>query len=347
MLDTIRAALGEALQACADTRVHHCELQATALDGDRCIISGVALDAAELAGVTDALRPRFPDLTFDTAPVRVLRGVGAATEWVLAANLTGLYASSSFLSEQLSQMLNGERLEVLLEEGRWCYVRQRDGYLGWVYGPYLAGPDRREVTHLVCEPVSLLRAEPAAAAPIVNRALAGTTVAVREEADGWVHLELAGAPEEPLRPALHGWVPASDVRRLAALPVDEPGRRAQIVADAARFMGVPYLWGGGSALGIDCSGYAQLLHKLVGVTLPRDADMQFDAGLPVEPPFRPADLLFFGEFGARRKITHVAVSLGGWRIIHSSRSRNGVQEDDVRAVDHLRESFVGARTFCP
>jgi cell wall-associated NlpC family hydrolase len=73
--------------------------------------------------------------------------------------------------------------------------------------------------------------------------------------------------------------------------------------------------------------------------------MQFDAGRPVAPPFQPGDLLFFGEAGARRKITHVAVSLGAWRIIHSSRSRNGVYQDDVQAVDHLQQSFVGARTF--
>ena len=74
--------------------------------------------------------------------------------------------------------------------------------------------------------------------------------------------------------------------------------------------------------------------------------MQFDAGQPVEPPFRPADLLFFGESSERRNITHVGVSLGGWRILHASRSRNGVYEDDVQAVEHLGDSFVGARTFC-
>ncbi len=106
-----------------------------------------------------------------------------------------------------------------------------------------------------------------------------------------------------------------------------------------------YLWGGCSAWGIDCSGFAQLMHRLSGVTLPRDADMQYEAGRPVDYPYQPGDLLFFGESGDRRKITHVAISLGGWDIIHSSRRINGVYHDNVQAVPGLRDSFAGARTF--
>ena len=134
--------------------------------------------------------------------------------------------------------------------------------------------------------------------------------------DGWAHVELAGGFQGW---GHQGWLPSADLRAFGRLPQDEAARREQIIADGRRFTGVPYLWGGCSALGIDCSGFAQLLHRLAGVTLPRDADMQFAAGRAVSEPYRPGDLLFFGEVGDLRKITHVGVSLGEWRIIHSSR----------------------------
>lgn len=336
MLETIRSALAEAAETFSDTRVHYCKLEGAALEGGCCMLAGAVLDAATLAAVWAGVAGRFPHVTFDASAVRVLRGPTVST-LAVATNLTGLYAQPSFLSEQVSQLLNGALVEELASEGRWSMIRQADGYLGWTYRPYLAAPSGCTVTHLVCEPVSLLRAAPMAGAALAGRVLAGTAVAVGGSEAAWAHIVLEGG--------LAGWLPVADLRRFGALPQDEVARRGQIIEDARRLTGVPYLWGGGSAFGIDCSGFAQLTHRLVGVTLPRDADMQFDAGRPVEPPFRPGDLLFFGETGERRKITHVGISLGDWRIIHSSRSRNGVHEDDVRVVAHLCESFVGARTF--
>ena len=121
-----------------------------------------------------------------------------------------------------------------------------------------------------------------------------------------------------------------------------------IIWDARRMTGVYYLWGGCTGWGIDCSGLAQLTHKLSGYTLPRDCDLQFAAGKPIEgPPFRAGDLLYFWN-EARTKMGHVGIATGdGWNIIHSSRGRNGVYEEDVQASENLRGSYAGARTFLP
>ena len=338
MIEQLGTALAEIGQSFGDTRVQLFRVVVASLDGERCTLSGEVLDDETLASVQAILRDRVPGLTFDASSIEVLRRPDAV-RLAVATNLTGLYAKPSFLAEMLSELLKGWEVEVLREQERWCFVRQGDGYLGWAYRPYLASEPTVSPTHVICEPVSLLRSDPAPDAALVTRILGGTHVSVQESDSGWAKLSVIGGCE--------AWAPTANLRPLSALPSDETGRRAQIVADAFRFVGVPYLWGGCSALGIDCSGFARLLHHLIGLSLPRDADMQFKAGIPVDYPYQPGDLLFFGENGHSDspRVTHVAVSLGGWRIIHSSRSRNGVYVDDVQCVAHLRESFVATRTF--
>ena len=87
------------------------------------------------------------------------------------------------------------------------------------------------------------------------------------------------------------------------------GSEADLVATARRFSGVPYLWGGMSVQGVDCSGLTSRVYAANGIDLPRDADMQFDdpRAQPVErADLRPGDLVFFGQ----KKITHVGMYVG-------------------------------------
>lgn len=335
MTDEVVAALSDITGAYSDSRTCYCRLDQIEAPGGGLVLTGQVLDEMTLQDAVGQLAARFPQITCDTTRVRVLRS-GAPTR-VLGTNITGFYARPSFLAEQLSQLLSGSPVEVLLEEDRWCFARQPDGYLGWVYAPYLSSASIDTVTHLVCSPETGVGTEPHDAAPLATRLLGGASVAVDGEDGPWRHVRLAGGQS--------GWVKASALRALDALPYNEKARRDQIIRDAEQFTGVQYLWGGCSAWGIDCSGFSQLLHRLSGVVLPRDADMQYAAGQPVDFPYQPGDLLFFGEAGDARKITHVAVSRGGWDIIHSSRRINGVYEDNVQQVERLRETFVGARTF--
>ncbi len=336
MEEQIKQAVVDATAPFADKRIHICQIEVTAVGDGRITLTGMVLDEVTLTAVLSHLAAACPDYALEASAVTIVRQPERA-KLTVCTTITGLHNSPGFLSEPGSYLLNGMLLEPLREDGRWLFVRQEDGYLGWAYAPYLGEAPLTTPTHLVCEPVALLRQEPDEQASIENRVLAGTAVAVTQQQNGWQHITLAGLPG--------GWLPAHHLRPLADLPQTAVAQHAQLIADAPRFTGVPYLWAGVSGYGIDCSGYVQLLYRLAGVTLPRDADMMFAAGQPVEPPYQPGDLFFFGSESGHRHISHVGMSLGGWQMIHSSRSRNGVFVDEVTAVPHLRDTFAGARSF--
>ena len=169
---------------------------------------------------------------------------------------------------------------------------------------------------------------------MLTRLLGGTAVRLEAVEGEWAKIAAQ----------CFGWLPLAHLRALDSMPTGEAELRTQLVQDALRLTGVPYQWGGVTANGIDCSGFTRLVHRWAGVRIPRDADLQYRAGRPLEPPFRPADLVFFGESGGK-KIAHVALSLGGWEIIHASLSRNGVYTDNIQAVEHLRENLTGGCSF--
>jgi len=341
MKQQIEQVLADVAARYNDRRLHVCNLRADVDEEGAVKIAGRVLEASYLEAVRQSLPPSARVASYD---VTVLRADATRTVAV-ATNLTDLHVEPSFLSELLTQVTYGVELEVLEEQDKWVFVRQRDGYLGWAYKPYLTDEEVLEPTHIVTSPHAPLFGDPRLEhGTLITRVLGGTRVHIADEGWGHNYIRLGG------RMLLGGWTHGGSLRPLASLPLKVSDGRRQMIADARQFRGTYYLWGGCSAFGIDCSGLAQLVHRLSGYTIPRDADMQFAAGRPVEggpENFRPGDLLFFTGDHNRRKISHVGISTGGWNMIHSSRFHNGVYEDDVQQRPHLRDTFAGARTFLP
>jgi cell wall-associated NlpC family hydrolase len=335
MLETLRSLLVEISARYTDQRVQVFEVQAESGEGEWVALNGKVLDEDTLSDLRTCLETQLPGLQVDYGGIRVLRSTPPRLKSV-ATNLTGLYASPSWQAEMLTQLFYGWELEVLDECVPWVFVRLADGYLGWTYLPYLTDSPSPAPTHLVIAPASYVRSEITSGSQVVGRLLCGTAAQVVRWANHSAEIDAQ----------VWGWVNASDLRALEDLPrLSNAERRAMMVADATRLTGVPYLAGGCSAMGVDSAGLIQLIHRLVGIEIPRDADMQFEEGRKVEPPFQPGDLLFFKEKGRNQIINHVGVSLGGWRIIHSSRQRNGVYFDDVMDEPQLKESFIGACSY--
>lgn len=300
-------------------------------------LSGRVLDKSQL----DELPHLFPTHSLDTAAIRVLNA--ETHEHVhVATNLTGLYEKPTFGMALSSELTYGTDLEVMDEQGKWVFTRQNDGYLGWAYRRYLGEGLAPSPTHLVLAPAIELRAEPSETSEIVTRLVSGTSVSIngsrngrKDQQNGWVHVQANKT----------GWMKSIHLRAINELPETLEERRQAIAQDGQRMIGIPYLWGGTSGNGIDCSGFARLLHRWVGVGIPRDADMHHAAAKPAQPPYEIGDLFFFAESDSSRKISHVGVSLGGWKMIHSSRARNGVYVDDLQERKDLMDIFVSAGSF--
>jgi hypothetical protein len=161
--------------------------------------------------------------------------------------------------------------------------------------------------------LAALRAEPRDDAEQVTQAVLGEPLRVDEERDGWVRVTtLYDYP---------GWIRAVELR-------GDP------LAEARRFLGVPYEWGGLTERGLDCSGLVHVAFRRAGWVVPRDADQQEDAGEPVaEDALQVGDLLTYGP--ADGPADHVAFWLGEGRILHATNredARSVVEEPEPEAL---------------
>jgi hypothetical protein len=314
MSTDIQNKLNELSSQC-DNRISIFDVEITALDNKTLTLSGRVFDKTQV----DDLHRFFPDLRVDTASIHILNR-SSLPRIRVATNLTGLYEKPTFGMPLSSELCFGTELEILEEKNNWVYLSEE------VSAAY---------SHLVTGPVVELHAEPKENSEVLTRIMSGTGVTALENNGEWARVSANKT----------GWVCSSALRAVKDIPQTLEKKRETLVTDAISMTGIPYLWGGTSGNGIDCSGFARLLHRWVGIEIPRDADMQAAASNPVEAPFEIGDLLFFGEGDSNRHVTHVGISLGGWKTIHSSRGNNGVYIDDVEKKASLKEIFMHAGTF--
>jgi gamma-D-glutamyl-L-lysine dipeptidyl-peptidase len=236
-----------------------------------------------------------------------------------------------------SQLLLGEIVERLgaSRDGAWLRIRNRaDGYRGWAraWGVVPASAARvrrweRRASARVMVPHALLRARPGAGL-VVSPLFAGGRAIPLATRGRHRLLELPDGRR--------GWVEARSI--LTRRPRPRP-----LQARIGSLLGVPYLWGGRTPLGLDCSAFTQIVLGEGGVRLPRDAADQARAcrRLGAGEPAKPGDLVFFGR--PRARIGHVGIGLGGDLFAHA---RGYVRLGSLNSSNPLCDKALVAQFRC-
>jgi len=260
----------------------------------------------------------------DSVTVLPTAELGDKKHAIINISVANLRSKPKHSAELATQATLGTPVKVLKKQGSWYYIQTPDKYLAWVdagaialftevvienygsldkiiytktYGHAYAGPDKEE---------------------IVSDLVAGNVLEVLKYVDKFYIVRfpdgrqayVAHEESEKYKDWLAGLDSSSDA----------------LVATSKRFMGVPYLWGGTSTKGMDCSGFTKTIFFLNGMIIPRDASQQVHTGKPIDDTgnfnsLEAGDLLFFGvkaTDSTKEKVVHVGMWIGNNEFIHAS-----------------------------
>ena len=248
----------------------------------------------------------------------------------------------------LATLEDGTRVEVLsTAENGWYQISFGD-LVGYVSSDYLT-VDAQDAVAAVPSAAPLAEAEQTVQyARVTASALnvrtgpstdydkagslpAGSVVEILGQSDGWYQIE-------------SGYISGDYVILVDAAEAASSGKGQEIANYALTFVGYPYVYGGSSPSGFDCSGFTQYVYKQFGYGLNRTASAQLQNGTPVSmSELQPGDLVLFKRSGTGSSAaSHVGIYIGNGQFVHASTSKVGVIVSDISSA-YYTTGFVGGR----
>lgn len=265
-------------------------------------------------------------------------------------------------AELASQVLLGTKVDLLQQQDGYYRARTPEGYIAWIATSSVTPMTSAETNQWKSAEKVIFTADfghsytqPDHKSLRVSDLVMGDLLIALGQSDGFYHVQypdgrLAYIAEEQVRP-FDNWL---GTRHVTA---------ENVLAVAKSMMGVPYLWGGTSVKGVDCSGFTKTAYFMNGLVIPRDASQQVLAGEPVDiltadtldtekalRNLQPADLLFFASGKGRSpdaRITHVALYLGNGEFIHAAGTVriNSMRPEAPNYNDFESRTLVSARRY--
>ena len=222
---------------------------------------------------------------------------------VISTAVAPIHKEANFLSEMVTQGLMFESANIINKKDTWYNIVMEDGYEGWIHHFYMSENKLKFQNSLILSnrytPIRTKRGKDGNILALLSFA---TVVPLIEKTSGYCNIELINGKT--------GFIPAQS---------DSISNcRDDIMYLAHSLMGAPYMWGGKSSFGYDCSGFVQMVLKAVGISIPRDTGQQIQSDKLKEISITDAqagDLVYFSENGC---INHVAFIAEEGKILHSS-----------------------------
>ncbi len=227
--------------------------------------------------------------------------------------------------ELASQALMGTPLRILeKEDNGWLLVQTPDQYISWVDKGAITMMNKDQMERWkTASKVIYTRAYGSAYSEanlesgLVSDMVAGCVLELLEEQNDFYKVQFPDLRE--------GYVSKREANIYNQWLAELNASEENLVKTSKRFMGIPYLWGGTSFKGVDCSGFTKTVYFLNGIVLPRDASQQVSIGETIDKmgywnELKAGDLLFFGEKreDGTERVVHVAMWIGNGEYIHAS-----------------------------